>query len=117
MWLGNIRGNTYGREHKFLKLHNDEFWDYSFHEIGIYDVPKTIDYILGNTSFPQLQYIGHSQGTTTFFVMGSERHEYMSKIISMHAMAPVAFFEHTRSPVIRFLGEARSSSIVRNYSI
>ncbi|KAL7741320.1 hypothetical protein ACLKA6_013764 [Drosophila palustris] len=114
VWLGNTRGNTYGREHKFLKQHQDEFWDYSFHEIGIFDIPNTIDYILNQTGYSQLQYISHSQGCTSFFVMGSERPEYMSKIISMHAMAPVAFFEHTKSPVMKFLGEAHRSAIVLN---
>lgn len=77
-------------------------------------MPNTIDYVLNNTGYSQLQYVGHSQGTTSFFVMGSERPDYMSKIISMHAMAPVAFFEHTKSPVMKFLGEVQTSSKVSN---
>lgn len=55
------------------------------------DLPTMIDYILDTTGFEQLHYVGHSQGTTAFFVMASERPEYNDKIKMMHALAPIAF--------------------------
>lgn len=77
------------------------FWSFSWHEIGVIDVPEMIDYVLAHTGFNKLNYIGHSQGTTAFFVMCSERPEYNDKIILMNALAPVAYVSNLKSPLIR----------------
>lgn len=45
-----------------------------------------INFALEKTGKTKLHYIGHSQGTTSFFVMGSLRKEMNAKIISMHAL-------------------------------
>lgn len=60
-----------------------------------------IDYVLNKTSQPNLFYVGHSQGSTSFFVMCSERPEYNAKIKMMHALAPVAYIDNAISPVLR----------------
>ncbi|XP_037903760.1 lipase 1-like [Hermetia illucens] len=103
IWMGNNRGNRYSKKHKTLSPSDSSFWDFSWHEIGINDLPATIDYILGHTGFEKLHYIGHSQGTTSFFVMASERPEYNDKIISMQALAPVASFIDIKSPYILYI--------------
>lgn len=66
-------------------------------------MPASIDYILAKTHQTKLQFIAHSQGSTAFFVMVSERPEYNDKIEMMHAMAPGVFMSHTRSPLIRVI--------------
>jgi len=101
VWLGNARGNTHSRKHIYLSPKAKAFWDFSWHEIGQIDLPAQIDYILGVTGQAKLHYIGHSQGTTSFFVMGALRPEYNSKIITMHALAPIAFMSKLKSPFIR----------------
>lgn len=103
VWMGNCRGNHYSRKHVRLQPFQRKFWDFSWHEMGVIDVPEMIDYVLRITNETQLHYIGHSQGTTTFFVMGSERPEYNSKIKSAHLLAPAAFMSNMRSPLIRAL--------------
>ncbi|VVC96005.1 unnamed protein product [Leptidea sinapis] len=100
VWMGNARGNYYSRRHEWLRpdaLLNTDFWDFSWDEIGHIDLPSMIDYTLEYTGKQQLHYIGFSQGTTSFFVMGSLRPEYNDKIISMHALAPVAYMAHNRN--------------------
>lgn len=62
-----------------------------------------IDYILEQTHQDSLHYIGYSQGTTTFYVMCSERPEYNEKIKSNVSMAPVAFLTNQRSPLIKLI--------------
>lgn len=106
VWLGNVRGTRYSRNH--IKYNPDgkrkdrkNYWSFSWHEIGVVDVPETIDYVLDKTGYEQLHYIGHSQGTTVFWVMASELPEYNDKIKSMQAFAPVAFMSHLRSPFLR----------------
>lgn len=71
--------------------------------MGVYDLPAIIDYILAETKVSKLHFIGHSQGTSAFFVMASERPEYNQKIEIMHALAPIAFVKHLISPPLRAL--------------
>ncbi|EFN70010.1 Lipase 3 [Camponotus floridanus] len=103
VWLANARGNTYSKGHKHYSIKNREFWNFSWHEIGYYDLPAMIDYILEKTGHSELYYIGHSQGTTTFYVMLSERPEYNSKIKGMISLAPIAFLSNQRSPLFKYL--------------
>ncbi|XP_050061037.1 gastric triacylglycerol lipase-like [Aphis gossypii] len=97
VWLGNSRGNTYSRTHKSLSPDSEEFWNFSFHEMGIYDLPATIDYVLERTNRSQLYYIGHSMGSCMFFVMCSMRPEYNYKIRAQISLAPVAYVHHMTS--------------------
>jgi lysosomal acid lipase/cholesteryl ester hydrolase len=101
VWMGNARGNKNSRYHEWLSPEARAFWDFSWHEIGQFDLPAMIDYVLGQTGQSKLHYAGHSQGTTSFFVMGSIKPEYNNKIITMHALAPVAFMSNLVSPFVR----------------
>ena len=49
VWLGNSRGNRYSFEHVKYTLKDKEYWDFSFHEMGIYDQPALAKYILAKT--------------------------------------------------------------------
>lgn len=101
VWIFNARGNRYCKEH-IKEIPQKQFWDFSYEEIGTYDVPATIDYILSATSYTKLSYVGFSQGTTTFFVMCSSRPEYNEKIDHAILLAPVAWLKHTKYPLIGF---------------
>ncbi|CAH0715864.1 unnamed protein product, partial [Brenthis ino] len=96
VWFGNSRGNRYSREHVYLNPdRNDSYWDFSFHEMGYYDLPAIIDTILNETGAPSVTAIGHSQGNTMFYVLGSTRREYNSKINVMIALAPISYLHHS----------------------
>lgn len=69
----------------------------SFHEMGLYDLPAAIDYVLEHTNRTQLYYIGHSMGTCMFYVMCSIRPEYNGKIRAQISLAPVAYVHHMKS--------------------
>ncbi|XP_026751685.1 lipase 3-like [Galleria mellonella] len=97
VWMGNARGTIHSRNHISLSPSCAEFWDFTWDEIGRYDLPIMIDYALNATNQEQLIYIGHSQGTTTFFVLCSERPEYNDKIRLMVALSAVSFLSHTKS--------------------
>lgn len=107
LWVGNQRGNYYSRRHIRLNPDKDpKFWQFSVDEIGIYDVPATIDYVLKYTKVAKLNYIGFSQGAGTFLIMCSERPGYCEKVKILIALAPAARQTHTSSAPYRTLTEA-----------
>lgn len=106
VWMGNIRGNTYSRKHKTLIPGVDsKFWEYSFHEVGKYDLPATIDYVRYHTGEAQVFFIAHSTSTTSFFVMCSERPEYNDYIRAHFSLAPAAHMKNHRNPILYFLAQ------------
>ncbi|XP_030749374.1 lipase 1-like isoform X1 [Sitophilus oryzae] len=103
VWLLNDRGNTQSRNHTTLSPHDRDFWDFSWHEIGVIDLPETIDLILKTTGASEIYYVGHSQGTTTLYVMTAVLPEYSSKIKVAISMAPIAFLGHLNNWVQKYL--------------
>ncbi|XP_075162069.1 lipase 3-like [Haematobia irritans] len=97
VWLGNVRGNLYSRNHTNLSPSSREFMDYSWDEIGQMDVPAKIDYILEKTSQKSLHYVGFSQGTRIFMILLSSKPKYNQKIKSSHMLGPGVFLCHVRS--------------------
>ncbi|KAF2889456.1 hypothetical protein ILUMI_16717, partial [Ignelater luminosus] len=61
--MSNVRGARYSRKHTYLDLdrHSLQFWDFSWHEIGVIHIPTMIAYIINKTNENKLFYIGHSQ--------------------------------------------------------
>lgn len=106
VWMGNARGNYYSRRHTSLNpdaIFSTAYWQFSWDEIGNVDLPTMIDYALAHTGRDRLHYVGHSQGNTAFWVMASLRPEYNDKIISMHALAPVAYMANNKSFLLRVI--------------
>ncbi|KPJ09852.1 Lipase 3 [Papilio machaon] len=72
-WAGNVRGTEYGRRHVRLNPDTDsQFWDFSTHEMGKFDVPAIIEYILNKTRSNAVNYIGYSQGARILYITCSE---------------------------------------------
>ncbi|CAH2084568.1 unnamed protein product [Euphydryas editha] len=103
VWMGNARGNKYSSSHTILNDTQTQFWKFSWEEIGIYDLPAMIDYILNITKTNNLHYVGYSQGTTVFYVMNSLKPEYNGKIKTMFSLAPVAWMSNAKSPIIKII--------------
>ncbi|OWR52889.1 hypothetical protein KGM_201192 [Danaus plexippus plexippus] len=99
LWFGNCRGNRYSRRHRDLDPNRDSsYWSFTFHEMGYYDLPAIIDRVLNETGTPSLTAIGHSRGNTIFFVLGSTRPEYNSKVNVVIALAPVVYLRDLPLP-------------------
>lgn len=95
VWMGNARGSRHSMKHRQYSPDERKFWEFSWHQIGYYDLPAMIDYALQVTGASQTFFIGHSQGTTTMLVFLSTRPEYNEKIAQAHLMAPSAFRKKT----------------------
>ncbi|KAJ8730361.1 hypothetical protein PYW07_017399 [Mythimna separata] len=110
VWLGNARGNYYSRNHRTLDPDGilQNFWRFSWDEIGNLDLPAFIDYILEKTGQEKLHYIGHSQGGTTFLVLNSLRPEYNEKFLSFQGLAPAAYFYNNEVTLFKTLAPMES---------
>jgi gastric triacylglycerol lipase len=102
VWVSNSRGNKYSRAHAWLNPKSKEFWDYSFQEMGEFDIKANINFILQKTGAQKLTYIGHSQGTTQMFAaLGSNTASFInSKVNKFIALAPVVLPRKLSSPII-----------------
>ncbi|KAF2894368.1 hypothetical protein ILUMI_11805 [Ignelater luminosus] len=105
VWLPNVRGNKYSRKHKWLDPMKNakEFWDFTWHEIAMDDVPTMVDYVREQTRQDKIFYIGHSQGTTVSYVMLSRIPKYNDRFRAVFSLSPVAYMKHVISPFIRVL--------------
>jgi lysosomal acid lipase/cholesteryl ester hydrolase len=105
VWMGNSRGNAYSKNNLAWGAESQLFWDFSWHEMGVYDLPAMIDFVLNVTRQEKLFYVGHSQGAAQFYVLAAERPEYNDKIIAMHGLASGGFLSHMRSPFAPILSK------------
>uniref|UniRef100_A0A8B9N909 AB hydrolase-1 domain-containing protein n=1 Tax=Accipiter nisus TaxID=211598 RepID=A0A8B9N909_9AVES len=99
--IGNNRGNSWSRKHKEFEFYHQEYSAYSFHEMAMYDLPATINYILQKTGQEQLYYVAYSQGTTTGFIAFSSIPELDRKIKMFFALAPTTTNSHIKTPLVR----------------
>lgn len=97
VWLANTRGNCYSKEHMYYKYGEKRYWDFSWHEVGIYDIPAMVNFILKRTGSSQLIHVGHSMGNTAFYVMASTKPEMTDKIVAHVSLAPVVYMTHMKS--------------------
>lgn len=116
VWLPNARGTTYSKRHMHFDSSSESFWNFTWHEIGYYDLPASIDFINNQTGHSKLHYVAHSQGSTIFLVMLSERPEYNEKIVSASLLAPVAFLANLESPPLRLMA-SESEKIEVNFEL
>lgn len=110
VWLGNARGTKYGNEHEKHSPNSKEFWKFSFHEIGLYDVSAMLNFMLDHTKESKTFYVGHSQGTCSLLALLSSLPHYNEKIIQAHLMTPAVFMRHSKSAILTM--PARRSEIV-----
>ena len=105
VWLGNSRGNTFSRHHNHLDPDHDEkkFWDFTWKDMGKYDLPAVIDMIQSETGYQKVAYIGHSQGTTQMYSALAEDPDFYSDKISLFvSLGPVSMIPHTDVGLMQF---------------
>ncbi len=100
VWLTNSRGNTFSRNHtEYHPSFNKKFWNYTFEEMGYFDVSANVRYILTTTSKSDLTFVGWSQGTTQMFIaaQGPDRDYLRSHVNLFVALSPVSYLTHQTS--------------------
>jgi len=82
-----------------LTVKDKEFWDFSWQEMGLYDIPADIAYVVEKTGQEKIYYIGHSMGGTMFAIAMSEHPELNDRIRFMAGLAPAIFVHNMVSPI------------------
>ncbi|OAF65862.1 hypothetical protein A3Q56_06423 [Intoshia linei] len=115
VFMGNVRGNVYSRKHVNLNPSAKQFWDFTFHEMGVHDLPAMLDFIKEKTNQERISYVGHSQGCIMLLTLLSTYPEWNNRIDTHYALAPVGslttpsnmiktilkFFDSTRIALVR----------------
>ncbi|RLN48846.1 hypothetical protein BBJ28_00003123 [Nothophytophthora sp. Chile5] len=114
VWLGNNRGTTWSNEHETLTTDDDAYWSFSWEQMGLYDLPATINYVLDTTGRSTMSYVGHSEGTTQAFVGFSENQEVAKKVDYFGALAPVAWTGHATAALFVALADLKVDQIFLN---
>ncbi|XP_063703630.1 lipase 3-like [Culicoides brevitarsis] len=96
VWMLSARGTTVSSQHRNLSPEEENYWDFSFHDIATKDLPATVDYILRKTGHESLHYVGHSQGGTVFVAFMAFLPEYNAKIRSSYLLAPATFMQNVQ---------------------
>ena len=67
VYLGNDRGTRNSLSHTELnaKKHGEKYFDFSFAELGKYDIPAVMNYIRLHSKSDRVIYIGYQQGATS----------------------------------------------------
>ena len=107
VWIGNARGNHFGRNHTRLNPDKDnDFWDFSWQHMALYDVPDSIQYIYSHTRQP-VTIIGHSQGALTVLGMLANDVENNTKPMlgKIFLLGPLIFMKNVNNDLIKTVKE------------
>lgn len=113
--MGNVRGNLFSTTHSTFASDSKKYWNFSWHEMGIYDLPAMIDYALKLSNALKVIFVGHSQGTTVLTVLLTSRPDYNSKIFQAHLLAPAVFMSNCPHPAVRTLGQPFKTGMMNGF--
>eukprot|EP00930_Biecheleria_cincta_P087199 TRINITY_DN76448_c0_g1_i1.p1 TRINITY_DN76448_c0_g1~~TRINITY_DN76448_c0_g1_i1.p1 ORF type:complete len:470 (-),score=63.88 TRINITY_DN76448_c0_g1_i1:266-1639(-) len=108
VWLGNNRGNCFSTawNHSVRPTESETFWNFSFEEMGTLDFPAQVGKLLEETGSERMSYVGHSQGSTQFFIAAQApgvKDLVRNKIDLFVALSPVAYIGQATSPILAFV--------------
>ena len=96
VWMGNGRGTRFSSEHETIdwEKNEEEYWDFSFPELGTYDLPAALSMVKEETGGKKIRYYGYSLGTTQMFyaLQHPETKQFMEDTLHQYvAVAPVFY--------------------------
>ena len=97
VWIGNNRGTIFSWDHESKDPDdlNGDYWDFSMDENIFYDLPSQINYVKETSVAKKVDYIGHSQGTTLFYMLYMHDPKYVessiNKFVSLGSVPNIAY--------------------------
>ena len=113
VWMGNSRGSYFSLGHKTLSTDSHEYWDFTWMDMGKYDVPANIRFVKNFTGAQKISYVGHSQGTIQmFYALSIMEDELAESLNAFAALTPIAKVSHVTSVGFKSIAYAHSASLV-----
>ena len=83
VWIGHNRGTVHSLGHltKNSQESNSDYWDFNLDDYALIDLPANLEAVKQKTGAKKVTYIGHSQGTTVFFMLYMHDPTYMESTI------------------------------------
>jgi lysosomal acid lipase/cholesteryl ester hydrolase len=115
IWISNSRGNKHSKKHIKYSDKDFEFWQFSLHDMGLYDLPSILEYIMErNKSGERIIYFGHSQGTAMLFAALTTQCDYFRQYIKLFvALAPIARITHMSSNILTGLENFNAHEVLK----
>ena len=83
IWVNNSRGVKYSdKNERDGEWSLKERWDFNWADMGYYDVPAGIEYIISETGAKQVTVAAHSQGSSQMWYALSHRQDYFAEKIN-----------------------------------
>ena len=86
---------------------------FRFDEHGAIDAPAQIRYILQFIKQDKLSYIGHSQGTMSFWIAMETNPDLNDKVEAMFALGPVARLSNVISPIKKIAPYSKKIKVIK----
>ncbi|KAF8368527.1 hypothetical protein PRIPAC_86356 [Pristionchus pacificus] len=104
VWMANSRGNIYSMGHKKLNVSDERFWNFSGDELGRFDFPAIIDYVLKKSRRKRLFVVGHSQAALSLLIADTVLHSIRRKVIHFFGLAPAIGTQAAAVNLARIVG-------------
>lgn len=111
VWLGNNRGDGYSMSNINYNISDWQFWQFTWDDMALSDLPTQIDFILKETGASQLSYMGVSEGTTQAFA-GFLNATVAAKVNLFIALAPVAYVHNQKSLLLTYMADLDAAEIL-----
>ncbi|CAN1823052.1 Triacylglycerol lipase 2 [Linum perenne] len=90
VWIANTRGTRFSRRHTSLHPNQQEFWNWSWDELVVYDLPAVADHVFKQTG-QKMHYVGHSLVITSCLPMFSS---YIGKNCCLNSSTVAVFLKN-----------------------
>ncbi|CAG9839874.1 unnamed protein product [Diabrotica balteata] len=103
IFLINFRGTEYSQKHVNLTIADREYWNFSWHEAGYYDIPKVLGLVSNITYGQKAIIVGYSMGSTTSLVYATRfPDEAAEKLLGIICLGTASLYKNTPS-ILRVL--------------
>lgn len=106
VYIGNDRGTRNSLSHRTMraKKHTEDFYDFSFAELGMYDSPAVLNYIRMHAKSEKIIYVGYQQAATSILYAFSKPYTSLllkSLLSDVILLAPCVFLSE---PILNYPG-------------